>query len=290
VTIQTLRQRERGEPASPLEPGVPDWLKSPLLGWIHASTQDMTRQRRLTTQLRLTLPSGTGLSQYLAQSNLPDPEIILDATDLLLKLLYPPPTGFPGQITVTGSTGPQPPRELTPAEKLQQVLDDAGSAYRVSDDRRQLLRRVAETAEAAAQRAIAEADTAGNSAGLHLREAWSCAYGRSPDPSKSYWESIKAVESALASKVTPNDRSATLGKLLPELRLNQLNKWQLPIADENGDPTIKPLIYLAARLWTSQSDRHGGVEPTIRPPQAEAEEAVQLAVTLVQLTSLMTKR
>jgi hypothetical protein len=81
--------------------------------------------------------------------------------------------------------------------------------------------------------------------------------------------------------VSPNDKLATLGKMVAELKSNATK--YLVILLGNGDfVTIARLM--AQLLWTGQHDRHGNFDASkpISVSQVEAEAAVHLAALLVQ--------
>jgi|SRR5580704_5030288 hypothetical protein len=174
---------------------------------------------------------------------------------------------------------------IEPAVKeLHRALKQAGANYVVVQPdpewgRYRLERR---TVPAAAAAARAQTSLPGN-ASDHLGKAWSAAFGREPNPSAAYSESVKAVEAAAIPLVLPNDRLATLGKVVSELRTNR-QKYSV-VFSRDASPakgtTLSPLevvIALADSLWSNQTDRHAPILPIT---QAQAELAVNLAVTLV---------
>jgi len=129
--------------------------------------------------------------------------------------------------------------------------------------------------------------TPGN-ASEHLGKARRAAFGQEPDPSKAYWEAVKAVEAAAIPVVTPNDPTATLGKILGELR-NNPQKFSMVFARDAslGKGTmltpLEVVIALADLLWKNQTDKHGTPEPPVPITQGQAEVAVPIAVTLVEM-------
>jgi hypothetical protein len=122
-------------------------------------------------------------------------------------------------------------------------------------------------------------------AACHLGSAWRHAFGRNPDPGRAYSEAIKAVEAAAIPVVSPNNPKATLGTVIGQLRSTP-QKWQVVLARDvtlpggNQKAPIEVLTNLAALLWVNQTDRHAPVQPI---QQAQAEMAVHLALTLVQI-------
>jgi hypothetical protein len=163
------------------------------------------------------------------------------------------------------------------AKELGRLLTDGGSAWHVADDATGLQRRVDPTATEALR-----AVTAGTSAAAHLNAAWAAAYGRHPATSRAYSEAIKAVEAACIPVVLPQDRIATLGKVIGELKQHE-QQWHLAISAPGGNPAdISTVMSMLRLLWQGQTDRHGSSQPTTPVTAQAAEAAVHLAITLVQ--------
>lgn len=175
------------------------------------------------------------------------------------------------------------------AEELHRALQQAGANYVVVQPdpgwvRYRLERR---TVPAAAASARTQMSRPGN-ASEHLDKAWSAAFGREPNPGTAYSEAVKAVEAAAIPLVLPNDQLATLGKIAGELRANP-QKYTAVFA-RGASPakgtTLSPLevvIALVDLLQKNQTDRHAAAdpEPAVPVTQAQAELAVNMAVTLV---------
>ena len=163
------------------------------------------------------------------------------------------------------------------AMDLEEVLARSGSAWTVGTDhelRWCLTRRVDKTV---LEVATEEMKQQGNAA-EHLRSAWYHVYGRNPNPSTAYHDAVRAVEAAARTVVTPKDDLATLGKMIPALR-DKPEKWGTVIGDVD---TVRKMM---ETILNSQFDRHG-TDDTTKPlnvSQPEAEAAVQMGVTLVQL-------
>jgi len=116
----------------------------------------------------------------------------------------------------------------------------------------------------------------------HLAEAWRHAHGRKPHPGTAYREAVRAIEAAARPVIAPNDTTATLGKMIGELR----GKPQL-FETVFVDTTVIPLDVvrsMMALVWTNQLDRHGTDDERVplHVSQEQAEAAVQTAVALVQ--------
>src|SRR5262249_48786547 len=123
------------------------------------------------------------------------------------------------------------------ARDLERLLADAGSAWRVADNRKSLERRVGPTATHAFRQ------SAVGNPGPHPPAAWTAAYGRHPDPSRAYSEAIKAVEAACIPVVIPGESGAkaTLGKVIIGLNDHQQD-WRLTIRSAGAPSEIGPLL------------------------------------------------
>jgi hypothetical protein len=164
-------------------------------------------------------------------------------------------------------------------EQVKAVLQAGGSAWTVGPvgGRLGLVRRVPE----AAQQALASAlDQGGDPASL-LATAWGKAFGRSPDPGRAYHEAVRAVEAAAHPVVTPNDDSATLGKIIGTMKSNP-RRWAVTLGHSaKVDPpdVVRQMLDL---LWTNEYERHAtNKNVPLHITQEQAEAAVLLSLTLV---------
>jgi hypothetical protein len=169
------------------------------------------------------------------------------------------------------------------ARRLNELLTQARSAWEVvppSDGRpRRLQRRV--TREVAAR--YDEVAQHGE-AGQHLGLAWSEMYGRDPNPSVVYAESVKAVEFAAKPVFTPNDPKHSLGKMIQAFK-DKPEKWNVPLGAK-PDQGRETLLAMMSALWDGHGDRHApdaGRPRQVSPEAAEA--ALHMAATLVHLFS-----
>jgi len=261
-----------------LHEGVPPWLLQTLLTWIeHAfahtrSTQAGRRvemsypvqtMRAAERELRFHLRETEGFWMWSELRALleVDEILMLDVIDWALH---------------KGSYG----SGTTKVTELNGYLESGGSvwvAVPVSEVH-ELQRRV----EAAALIAVTAATTPADNASTHLRDAWSKAYGRNPDPSGAYREAVRAVEAVAKPTIAPKDNLATLGKMIRAIE-DAPHKFAIAL-DPKGIPPIDGLVTMMKLLWTAQLDRHG-TDDTTKPlnvTQDQAESAVNLAVTLVQ--------
>lgn len=166
--------------------------------------------------------------------------------------------------------------------ELQQLLDDSRSAYTLRPDKAGLRQRVDPTVEALAEAVVASAnqDPARGSASVHLKRAWTAAYGLHPEPGKAYSEAIKAVEAAAHATVEPKNSKATLGSMIKVME-NTRDRWVVGIGSEPSSAGAETVTRMMRLLWTGQTSRHGGSHPTRDETVAEARAAVHLAIALL---------
>lgn len=168
------------------------------------------------------------------------------------------------------------------ANNLREILESGGSIWTVGERNgtRGLERRVSKPVSALAETLISKDDAAAQ----YLNIAWKNCYGIDPDPDISYSNSVKAVESKLLHRISPNDSVATLGKALGILRTRE--KWRLSIEPQDKRSDEDDLFYQMIRaLWEGQTNRHG--DNVVRSQtQQEAEIAVTLAMSIIHLFNI----
>jgi hypothetical protein len=238
---QPLSQRYGEPPDEELYDGIPLHLQGPLVTWVSDNaSEEMAETIALRLRIDLRTPElSTRSLETLIRKTSPYPDLFLDVIDLLLLLDY-------------GETRYHP----TAAKALEHILSLGGSLWRVAADQRSLEQRVDETTRDAAATLIDQQTTASP----HLASAWHHCYGRNPNPSRAYSESIKAVEAAAIPLISPRNPRATLGTVLRDLD-NSKTQWQLAISGPDGTGNITPLLAMIRLLWQGQSDRHGGNGP-----------------------------
>lgn len=260
--LSVRRGLRDGEPFQVLYEGVPSWIRHQLREWVEEwLSQDPDSLALAQTVLRLEdLGWGSG-GLGGAWSNfqtkfLRDDDLFLDVLDLILRLLV---------------------RADSDVRELETWLSLGGSAWTVAfrEDEYRLERRVDDTVALAANELIAGAGRAGT----HLAKAWKEIYGRDPDSSASYRESVRAVEVAAIAVVSPNNQRATLGTVIGEMRADS-SRWDVTI---NAPNSFDALLGMMNLLWKGQGDRHGTPDSTapLNVSMSEAEVALHLAVTLV---------
>jgi hypothetical protein len=235
----------------------------------------------VAVKLRMTIDyeqaEGDG-ARFLAFS--PHGDELLDVVDAILSGGGPWPRPNPWGGTTPGEIRRAKAQLL---RDLGLMLDEGASAYRINDNQTGLIRRVAATATAAAadaERTAGALPTAG-SAASQLATAWEAAYRLHPDPPVAYKDAIRAVESAAHAIVEPNNRSATLGTMLGQLRA-QPQRYAVAIPGPDGSGSVEPLVAMMKLLWQGQTSRHGAQTAIRAETLEEARMAVHLAVTLVQ--------
>lgn len=92
----------------------------------------------------------------------------------------------------------------------------------------------------------------------------------------AYSEAVKAIETAAAPVVIPNDPKPTLGKVISAIEAKP-SKFKVAIEDDHAGE-IGPVVDLMRMVWRGHAGRHGGPGPT----KPQAEMAVHAASTLVQ--------
>lgn len=250
-----------------LQEGVPEHLETTLREWIKQAIWSSEFAIRVMARLRIPRkPNVTAIAALTAQ----EPDSLLDIADCILKILSAsPPSTFNANVS-----------------KLDQLLLDSGSAYRVAPSRDGLERRVDPTATSGFNNTVqtASANANSGSAADHLQKAWKAVYGLHPDPSQGYAEAIKAVESAAQSIVQPNNPKATLGTMIPEMR-QAAHKITSAISAPGGvgRSDAAPFADLMDQLWKGQTSRHGSQVATRTETQEEAEAAVHIAILLVYM-------
>ncbi|MCO4273053.1 hypothetical protein NG701_01155 [Pseudarthrobacter sp. HLT3-5] len=270
-----------------LHDGVPDWMAESFWDWMRTQLllsqrseeypgaldyfldQDLVRQ--VERRCRVAIPyrgysAETGMSEIRGSTEVVQAQ--LRVADFLLA---------------TRSTEHA-------ADKLNIVLEESGSMWRVGErsGSRGLVRRVPDSVQTAVDNAI----LFGGHAGARLAQAWAAIYGIDPNPSLAYSLSVKAVEDAAIPVVSPNDTSATLGKINSQIR--NTGDWSLPLQREDEHtPASSTLLSMMKMLWAGQADRHGGHhDPDLVITHEAAEVAVMTAATLVQwfTAGLVTRR
>ncbi|MEU8434558.1 hypothetical protein AB0F18_16865 [Streptomyces sp. NPDC029216] len=257
--------------------GVPDHLRPPLAEWLEHALEheelgdysdEEVAERTLCLRLRIVPDRDRprfGSRYRNALVSAPGVQL-LDVVDAVLAYKAERQVDDPESI-----------------QRLTDLLDEAGSAYRVAETRDGLEERVTPGVRDAVRQTIADAAgaSASGSAAEHLATAWQAAYGRSPDPVRAYSESIKAVEAAAHAVIQPNNAKATLGTMLGEIK-NARHKFTTALSTPAGGDPITSAEAMMRALWEGQTSRHGAQRATVPETLEAARAAVHLAAALVQ--------
>ena len=236
---------------------MPDHLRQALTDWAIGAFFDLNnlagqRYPEVAIHMRAKQrPSGVGWWMEKCKSG----TFVLDLIQALLELY-----GYDGRRS----------------HDLESILVRGNSMYTVAESARSLETRVEDGVRESVSEAI---DSAGGSAGDHLVLAWNAAYGREPDPVRSFSESIKAVEYALATHVSPTNERQTLGTMIRDIKAKP-SKWSFVI-EGKGSRSIDTLLGMMETLWDGQTSRHGSSSSRNETPE-EARAAIHLAAALVQ--------
>ncbi|MFG1977028.1 hypothetical protein ACGFJC_47515 [Nonomuraea fuscirosea] len=254
----------KGTPAYMVQP-LQEWLTEAILSSLREFEHDLGRALHL--RLRRTdivVAAGRGGMALVSLKG----DDLLEALDAALAV---------NQFMITKSPSMARSWWQKMVMDLFQILEDGGSAWRITDDVGGLTSRVDETVAQAAREAM---QSAPSDARQHLRRAWDAAYGYKPDATLAYSEAVKAVEAVVVPMAIPNDRLGTLGKALAHIKQTAA-KWTIAV-DQSGTPASSDvLIAMLALVWHGQSDRHAG--PNTAPVTLESAQTVlHAAATLVQ--------
>ena len=167
------------------------------------------------------------------------------------------------------------PNQAMFLDKLDKILREGGSAWRVSTEGTpHLERRVPEGVVEAAKAAMAKGD-----AGRILSEAWRESYGVRPDRSEAYRHAVRAIETAAHGTVTPTNPKATLGTMIKAMR-DEPSNWTVTT---EGKHPVETVISMMDTVWTGHTDRHGAKGGPRELAAGAADVAVAIAVSLVSL-------
>jgi hypothetical protein len=267
---QPLSARRGGTPIDETwQEGIPAWIDHSVRQWLGLQLMEDETRDRLLARLHVTdasrVSTVTGRVERLTEVEL------LDWID--------------GVLSIEAKREDYLFRHSNEynANKLETLLREGHSIWKVSDTCDSLERRQDETVTAAAHQAGQTAKSYGRAAAAErLRNAWSKAYGLHPDPSKAFGEAILAVEAVAVPAITPKEADAHLGHVYGQLR-TQGHLYELAITDKSGVPgSVQPVTELVGLLWHGHTDRHEGNLPALPITQDAAEMAVHAASTLVQ--------
>ena len=262
---QPLSARRGGAPIDETwQEGIPAWIDQSVRGWLDFQLSENSKRDRLFARFHFV--GETGFWDPSPVPNLSEADL-LDWIDAALNI-----NSEENEVLAR-----------IHGEKLEVILREGHSIWKVADTGDSLERRQDETVTAAAHRAGQTAQSYGRAAAAErLRNAWSKIYGLHPDPSKAYGEAILAVEAVAVPAITPKEAGAHLGHVYGQLR-TQGHLYELAITDKSGAPaSVQPVTELVGLLWHGHTDRHEGNVPAVPITPEAAEMAVHAASMLVQ--------
>lgn len=248
--------------------GVPGWLLEPMIGFIHAYLRDRSYcsaakciDLQLNTRVELGVSTGGPFvdREYVLERlrQLEDRELLRVVDYVLAASAY--------HVTAQN------------ARTLEGILKAGRSKWTVGERAGVvgLVERVPEGVQASVEGVIR---TAG-SAGRLLARAWAHVHGLQPNDSAGYADAVRAVEIAAIDVVQRNNKDATLGTVISQMR--DQKDWRLPLREHQYAPSAELVLTSTRTLWHGHRDRHGGVDYS-DVTHEEARAAVALAATLVE--------
>lgn len=251
-----------------LIPGVPSWLREPMLGWVRdqltAGGDWFHRSAVAPLQIMTRIDLGLVGDGSLVSASL----VLRELRGLSeIKLLR-----FVDALVSQKAYSP----ESAPAVQLEAVLAAAQSKWKIG--RREDDVGLVERVPAGVQESVESTIRNSGSAGQVLSRAWSHVHRFEPNDSAGYGDAVKAVEIAAVTVVQPDNAGATLGSVIAQMRQN--GDWRLPLREHAYAPSADMLLFMLRTLWHGHRDRHGSVDYR-DVTHEEARSAVALAATLV---------
>ena len=261
--FRSLRERLAGapDPDEVLPRNVLPYMRQPLLDWLdEACAATFEHDEYWTALCQMLKIDYVAMNSHRAAVDAinRDNDLLMDLIDARLRRLR---------------------WDYGEVEKLKSTLFLAGSGWQVTESADGLEQVVDETVQSSVKAAIAESQ---GSASVHLANAWAETYSRAKNPTHAHGEMIRAVESAARPVVTPNDLTATLGKIIGQME-SQSALYTTDGASAANDG-VGGTIAMMKMLWQQQTDRHGA-NPTIPATQERVEFLLPIAAALVHAFS-----
>lgn len=254
-----------------LHDGVPVWMQHSIDAWIRqqiaagsgyaGEVPNVNSIRRLERLLRVSL-IGTPVLSDMFNSMFnrlnPNENLKLDVVDGILQTLDLHPRSV---------------------QELEEILEQSGSKWKVAEtDNGSFC--LEERVDATISEAMDDLSQQANDASNYMKQAWSDAFGRNPNPSSAYGNIIKAVEAASWQTVTPSNSRATLGTIIRELT-DHPERFQVVVTERATNRGIDTIRQDMSFVWEGQTDRHGTSNP-VPPSQEAAEQAIFIGLALCQ--------
>ncbi|MEN9735402.1 MAG: hypothetical protein RL129_112 [Actinomycetota bacterium] len=237
---------------------IPSFLRENLFAWLNEYlNEEAATQIAIFLQVDLVKTSFDPVDTLLRYAGISD-ETMIDVLDVALA-----------HVQIARVNG---------APKLEKMLSLANFEWKVKADNGGLEKRVASEI---ADWAIEKIDPS-ESCGKFLSSAWANHFGTHPDFSKSYSESVKALEALLIPIVSPKNMKATLGSVIGELNAN-ISTFEV-LFEENANTKAIIVKDLLKLIWQNQDDRHGGV---FHPEQITEDESRFALFTALYIRSIV---
>jgi len=259
------------ESTSVLHDGVPTWMQHSVDEWIRVQiaagsgyagqTPNVDSIRRLERLLRVSLIGTDVLARVFGSmfSRLnADENLKLDVVDGILQTLDL------GSLRI---------------RELEAILEQSGSKWKVVETENGS-HRLEERVDATVVSAMDDLAEQPGDASSYMKQAWGDAFGRNPNPSSAYSNTIKAIEAASWQTVTPANSRSTLGTIIREL-IDHPERFQVVITERAANQGIETIRQDMSLVWEGQTDRHGTSNP-VAPTQEAAEQAVFIGLSLCQ--------
>lgn len=257
-----------GNSSEPYE-GIPNWMRGPILNWTLRSFTIWSATHYPREDIK-----AIELFDMHRRSKEPLAKIVKDSS---LEMMLHSRTDEELLELVDYSLSRVNEYELNRSEHvgaLEEILSSSGSIWTVAmrGPKPGLLQRVSSEEKHLFVLAKGEGDQAGEL----LAEAWHAFYGVNPNFEYAHAQAVKAVEEALLPRVSPNNKKATLGTAIRELRKSG-------VLGGEGSPASKPLnlamLPMLDTIW-AQNSRHGG-NGYEKPSKEETELVLLFAVTII---------
>lgn len=258
---------ERTEEFKNPEPGIPEWMLDEVIEWMSEPIARAGNVERYVKRLKVDLRRDIMTKAYVAADGdklLPWVKVDLEMRDLLDIL-----------DNLSRSCSP------VEAWQLDELLK-AGGTYGIAaatKDSKPEDRYLFDLVEPEMQRLIDDAKAPADRASDYLRVAHAAAYGQYRNATEAWDHSVKAIESVMRPVISPNDRSATLGKMLGQMKATRDKLGGVLGGGDDGIARVEAMVRL---VWENH-ERHADFEKPLQPSDEQAQTAFIIAVTVVQL-------
>lgn len=275
LSVRTSDEPDAIQSWSVLQQGIPEHLRTSVDTWIHGVVSEYGKvlgvcQRTLRYAVPDRMSERDALWRYARESNVNT----LDVLDLMIHYL--------SRVYEKHENSPSAHMADDAIERVRglvQILHEANSAWAVTTEPRWGLTQVV---DATATRAFEDVRDVGSDASRLMAQAWEATFRQHPDYSAAYSRVVQAVETVALPVLASNDKAATLGKAINNLRTAQ-SQWTVSALDDKSQESSGTLLAMLQTVWQNHQRHasHDGRAP--EPAQRDETEAVLfLAITIVQ--------